>query len=115
MNQDYRIPTADELTAEAAAEGYALRFEYHTTSFEDVWVNEGDTQHLEHIKVLEYQGYADGIPYGIWVRVSTEPEKLHHGFYVVHSEDGAPTDGVAYETVRAALERISRLIDRQNV
>lgn len=107
--------TAQEMNEIAALEGFQLDFQFFGTSYEEIEdVDSAGNYKKDVVYFTEYQGYGDGLDFGIFARISDDPTKAEHQFFVVYASDGADTNGTAYDSLENALRYMWTLEDQQS-
>lgn len=103
------------LEEEARSLGRELNFNHVRDTAEPVefW-DENDEGCFEYVDESEYVGYSDVLPYGLYVIISWDTDKLLSSYYVIHSEDAAETNDKPYESMSDALRYMEYLIESPN-
>lgn len=105
--------TAQEMKEIASSEGFEMDFQFFGTSDKEIGDLDDEGNYTkEYVDFTEYQGYGDGLEYGIFARISDEPEKAANEFFVVFAEGAQDTNGTAYDTLENALRYMGYIIKR---
>ena len=105
--------TVQQMNEIAASAGFDLDFQFFDVVDREVEdVDSAGNYTKEVVYFTEYQGFADGLEYGIFARISNSPQKLPHEFYVVFASDAQDTNGTPYETLENALRYMNYLLEQ---
>ena len=107
--------TTQEMNETASREGFELDFQFFGTSYKEVEdVDSAGNYKKDVVYFTEYQGFGDGLDFGIFARISDDPQLSPNEFSVVYASDGADTNGIAYDSLENALRYLETLAEQQS-